>query len=134
MLAQLGQDGAHGLVEVDMHDVLLLERAHGFGNEAPRIVFHFLQPNAIPVDFGFDVAVRAAGHPQSDRARGAVARQAHDAHVEGEIFAAELSANAGALSEFEDLGFELDIAEGATVFVAGSRQYRARDRDWSRRV
>ena len=42
-----------------------------------------------------DVAVRRARDADADRARGAVARQADDAHVEREVLAAELRADPG---------------------------------------
>lgn len=46
-------------------------------------------------------------------------RQADDAYIEREVFAAKLGTDAALASGLEHLGFEFDIAEGAAVFVAG---------------
>ena len=51
-----------------------------------------------------------------------MAGQADDAHVEGEVLAAELGADAGLLGELEELGLELEVAEGAAALVAGGGQ------------
>ena len=50
--------------------------------------------------------------PSADRQRGAMARQADDAHIMAEIFAAELGANAHLLGQLVDFGLHLEIAEG----------------------
>ena len=52
------------------------------------------------------------------RARCAVARQANHAHVMAEVFAAKLRANAELMAHFEDLLFQVEIAESAAVFIA----------------
>jgi hypothetical protein len=46
------------------------------------------------VDFGLDIAVSGTGDAHADRAGGAVARQTHYADIVGEVFAAELRAEA----------------------------------------
>ena len=53
---------------------------------------------------------------------GAVARQADDAHVMAEIFAAELRPDAQILRQLANLRFHLDVAEGLAVFGALRRQ------------
>ena len=66
--------------------------------------------------------MRRARHAQPHRARGAVTWQADDAHVMGKIFAAELRANAGVSTELINFFLQIDIPEGATVFVARGGQ------------
>ena len=51
-----------------------------------------------------------------------MARQADDAHVECEVFPAKLRPDAALAGGLEHLRLELDIAEGAAVFVAGGRE------------
>ena len=51
-----------------------------------------------------------------------MARQADDADVVGHVLAAELGAEADLPGFFEELLFELDVAEGAAGFVAGGGQ------------
>lgn len=46
-------------------------------------------------------------------------RQADDADIERKVFPAKLGTDAAGARFFEHLLFELDIAEGAAVFVAG---------------
>ena len=48
--------------------------------------------------------------------------QADDAHVVGEVFAAELCTEANAVSLFEYLFLELYVAECAAIFVARGGQ------------
>jgi hypothetical protein len=47
-----------------------------------------------------------------------VARQADDAHVEGEVFAAELRADADLAGDLQQFLFEFEVAEGLAVLVA----------------
>ncbi len=47
-----------------------------------------------------------------------MARQAHDAHVEGEVLAPELRADPGLPRRLEQVGLELDVAEGLALLVA----------------
>lgn len=48
--------------------------------------------------------------------------EADDSDIVGEVFTAELSAESEALSGFEEFFLEFDIAESATVFIAGGRE------------
>ena len=51
-----------------------------------------------------------------------MARQAHDANIVGEVFAAELRAETEVLRLHQQFLFQLNIAEGLTMFVAFGRQ------------
>ena len=119
MPSQLGEDRGHWLVQVDAHNLVVLDRAGARGDEAAGIGFELFEPDAVFVDLGFDVAVGGAGHAEADGAAGTVARQTDDAHVEGEILAAELRADAAVLGDLEDELLRLQIAEGAAFFVTG---------------
>ena len=92
------------------------------GQVSRRIMLKLLQKDAMPVDLAERLAVGGARDPEPDRQRGAVARQADDAHVMAEIFAAELRADAGDLSQRRDLGLHREVAEGVAVLAALRRQ------------
>ena len=87
-----------------------------------RIVLELLEEHAVPGDLAERLAVGRAGDAEADRQRGAVARQADDAHVVAEIFAAELRADAELLRQLVDLGLHREVAEGVAVLAALGRQ------------
>ncbi|MGC4014048.1 MAG: hypothetical protein QM755_05945 [Luteolibacter sp.] len=64
------------------------------GNEAAGILLELLEEDAVLGDLRLGLAVGGAGNADADRAGGAVAWQADDAHIEREILAAELRADA----------------------------------------
>ena len=98
------------------------------------IGLHLLEEDAVLRDLAERLAIGRARHGDGDGARGAVARQADDAHVVAEVFAAELRAHARALREREHLGLERAIAEAAPerVALAGQRVEVARRRELGR--
>ena len=117
-LDELGQDLLHRPVQVDPDAVLVLA-AVLVGDETPRIAVHLFEPDAVPVDLRLDVAVGGAGDAHPDRAGGAVARQADDADVVGEVFAAELGADPELVAPPRGACLSSsDVAEGLAVLVA----------------
>ena len=98
----------------------------------PGLAFEFLEEDAVLGDLGLGLAVGRAGDADADRAGGAVARQAHDAHVEGEVFAAELGADADLAGDLQEFRLEFEVAERLAVLVAGGGQ--ACRGTWSRRA
>ena len=123
VLRELGADLSHRAVEVDLHDLGGVGMLAGVGgNKASGILLKLLNPDAILVDLGLGVAVGGTGDGEADRTRGAVARQADDADVEREPFAAELRADAEGVRDLQELGLEGEVAEGAAVLVARSRE------------
>ena len=121
MLGELGQDLLHGAVQVDLDAVLVLLATH-VGEETSGVLVHLLDEQALFCDLGLDVAVGAAGDAHAHRAGGAMAGQADHADVVGEVLAAELGADTQLLGLDQELLLELDVAEGAAVFVAGGGQ------------
>ena len=116
---QLAAHGVDALIQVDFDGVLTLAGLGVFGgNQLGGVRVHFLKPNAVFVDFRLDVAVGGARNAHSDGARGAVARQADDADVVGQIFAAELRSKPDFLGFLEQFFFQVDVAEGASRLVA----------------
>ena len=118
IFGQLGKDFGHGAVEVDFHHVALALFAVFLGYEFARVRVEFLNPQAVAVDFGLDVAVGRAAYAHADGARCAVTRQSDYADVVGEVLAAELRAEAEFFGSFLEGGLKLDVAEGVAVFVA----------------
>ena len=76
------------------------------------------QPDTVLVDLCLDVAVGRAAHAETDRAAGTVTGQADHTHVVGEVLTTELCAEANLMSFFEQLGLEVEVAEGAAGLVA----------------
>ncbi len=93
------------------HRIALAFLAQFCRDKPPGIIFEFLNPNAVLVDLGLDVAIRRAGDPHADRARSAVARQPDDADVMREIFAAKLRADARLLGCRENLASPVQYRE-----------------------
>src|SRR5512146_3152528 len=94
MLGQLGQYLPHWLVKVNFDDTMFMLATVFGGNQAARILVHLLEPDAVSVDLGFDVAVRGAGNAHTNGAGGAVTRQTNHTHVVGKVLAAKLGADA----------------------------------------
>ena len=113
VLGQLGEDVGHRPVEVDPDDVGLVGR---LGGRRGRQVLHrvgleLLEEDAVGGDLAERLPVRRARHRDRDRARGAVPREAYDAHVVAEVLAAELRADPERLGQLEDLLLQLEVAE-----------------------
>ena len=117
---EFGEDLPHAIhaeVEVDLD-----RRGHrgGFGREIHfGMDFELFEKDAVAGDFAFDLAVGGAGDADADGATGGVARQADDADIVGEIFAAELGADSAFLGDLENSFFPFEIAEGASAGRAG---------------
>ena len=116
MLAQLGEDLLHRLIEVDLDAVLMLA-AIFVGDETAGIAVHLLDKEAVLGDLRLDVAVGGAGDRHPDRAGGAVAGETDDADVVGKVLAAELGADAEFLRVNEEAVLQLDVAESLAVLV-----------------
>ena len=118
VFGELGKDFVHGAVEVDFDNVAFALAAHRFGDEFGGVGVEFFNPQTFAVDFGLDVAVGRAADAEAHGAGSAMAREADHADVVGEIFAAELGAEAEFLAALLKLFFEFDVAESVSEFVA----------------
>ena len=119
IFGELGAYGVDSAVEVYLYAVgafawlgVLL------GYELAGVGVHLFNPDAVLVDFGFDVAVCGAAYAHTDGEGGAVAWQAYDAYVVGEVFASELCAEAYLIDFLEELLFEVEVAERAAGLIA----------------
>ena len=92
------------------------------GYQLGGVVVHFLQPDAVRVDFRLDIAVCRAAHSQSDRTAGAMARQSDDAYVVGERLAAKLRSQSYLLRFHQEFVFQVDVAEGPASLVTRGGQ------------
>ena len=92
------------------------------GDEAGRVAFQLLEPDALAVDPRLDVPVGRTRHADAHRARGAVAGQADHPHVEREVLAAELGADAALAGDLHHLRFQLRVAERLAQPVPLGRQ------------
>ena len=121
MLRQRRQDILHRLVEIDL-DHLAAERLLDCRQILRGIVLELFEIDAVSGDLAEHLAVRRARDAETDRQRGAVARQPDHPHVVAEILAAELRADAERLRHLQDLLLHLEIAEGVAVGRAMGRQ------------
>ena len=96
--------------------------AEFFGDEFRRVGVHLLDPYAVGVDLGFDIAVGTAAYSHSDRAAGTVTGQTDHTDVVGHVFTSELSAEADLLCLFEKFLFQVDVAERTAGLIAGGGQ------------
>ena len=117
--AELCTNGVDALVQVYL-DALgtLAGAAELLWNKFGRIAVQLLDPYAVSVDLGLDIAVRAAADTHSDGAAGTVAGQAYDADVVGQVFAAELGAKADFLRLFQEFFLQVDVAESAAGLIS----------------
>ena len=65
VFGQFCEDFLHGTVEVNFHYFALAGLAVFFGDEFAGIGVEFLDPDAVAVDFGFNVAVGGAGNSEA---------------------------------------------------------------------
>lgn len=65
IFGELGKYFRHGSVEVDIDDLAFAGLTHFFGDEFAGVGIEFLDPEALAVDFGFDVAVGAAAYAEA---------------------------------------------------------------------
>ena len=124
-LGQFGKDVCHRPVQVNLVTVLVLGHAILFRQQATRVTIHLFNEQAVFGDLGLDVAVGRAGNGHTEWAGCAVAGQTDNPNVVGEVFAAELGADAELLCRLLELLLEFDIAERLTVIIAGGRQASA---------
>ena len=122
MCRQLRQDLAHRLIQVDAYHLAFAGLTQMFRDIFSRIALQLLDPDTVAVDFRLDVAVGGAGDAHADRAGGAVARQTDHPDIVGEVFPAELRAEAEVLRFLQQLLLQLHVAERLTVFVTFGRQ------------
>ena len=115
-------DLAHRLIQVDAYHLAFAGLTQMFRDIFSRIALQLLDPDTVAVDFRLDVAVGGAGDAHADRAGGAVARQTDHPDIVGEVFPAELRAEAEVLRFLQQLLLQLHVAERLTVFVTFGRQ------------
>ncbi len=115
--------GVDSLVQVYLNALRALAGpAEFFRNQFRRIGIHLLDPDAVGIDLGLDIAVCAAADAHTDGAAGAVAGQAHHTDVVGQVFAAELGAQTNLLGLFQKLFFQIDVTESTAGFVTRGGQ------------
>ncbi len=121
MRRQLGEDLGHRAIEVDVHDVDIVEVLfRDFWEESRRVPFELLEEHAVTRDLAERLAIGRARHCHRHGTARSVPRQADDPHVVAEVLATELGADPGALGEREHLAFEIEVAEP----MAGRRANR----------
>src|SRR6185369_5144030 len=90
VLGTLGQDFLHRPAQINLHDRTTKLRRIDFRQVFRGIALELLQKHTLTRDLSERLSIRRARNPQSYGKRGAVARQANNAHVVAKIFAAEL--------------------------------------------
>src|SRR4029077_12884817 len=118
IFCQLCKNFLHRSIKIDLNHIARNLAAILFRDEPTRFALELLEPNAIPVDLRLDITVGRTGNAHSPRTRRTVARQADDAHVQSEVFTAELRAVAGLVGSLEHLLFHLYITKSTPVGVA----------------
>jgi hypothetical protein len=116
------EDFAQRPVQIELDGLRPVFYALRIRDKLARVMFQLLQPDAVFVDFGFDVSVGGAGKRHCDRAGAAVPRQANHANVVGEVFAAKLCADAELAAGFEQRRFQRRIAKRLAQFVSAGGQ------------
>src|SRR5690554_2375996 len=114
---ELGQDGAHGLVQVDLHAAPFTCLTVCFGDKTYRVVLHLLNPYTVAVDLRLDIPVGGAGDTHPHGTGGAVARQADHTYIVCEVFPAELRTKAQLLGGFLQPLLQRYIAESLPQLV-----------------
>ena len=113
--------GVDAFVEVDFNAFgTFAGTTEFFRNQFRRVGVHLLDPHAVGVDLGFDVAIGAATHAHTDRAAGPVTGKAHHTDVVGQVLAAELGAETNLLRFLEQFFLQVDVAEGTAGLISGS--------------
>ena len=118
--AQIGPDLVHGAVQIDPHRIG--DRCGGFRKVLRRVCLQLLEKYPRVGYLGLDVAVGAAADPQADGTGGTVPRQANDAHVMAEVFAAELGPDAQLARQLQQLRLERHVTKGMSGRTAGCGQ------------
>mmetsp|Transcript_13789 Transcript_13789/g.40850 ORF Transcript_13789/g.40850 Transcript_13789/m.40850 type:complete len:298 (+) Transcript_13789:36-929(+) len=103
VLRQHRADLVHGLIKVDLHHLSGELAVRHLRQVRSDVRLELLEEHAVLRDLSLALPVRRAADADADGARGAVARQAHDAHVVAEVLAAELRADAQLPRELQDL-------------------------------
>ena len=116
------QDLAQRTVEIELYGLGAVFHAQGFRNKFSRIVFEFFQPDAAFVDLRFNIAVGRAGERHCDGAGAAVTRQADNADIMSEIFAAKLCSDAKLAAGIEQDCFQRRVAKRLAQLVSAGRQ------------
>mmetsp|Transcript_3862 Transcript_3862/g.10983 ORF Transcript_3862/g.10983 Transcript_3862/m.10983 type:complete len:508 (-) Transcript_3862:112-1635(-) len=119
VLGQQLQQGFHRLVQVDLHHLAPEAGRRPRGLEEPLwVLLQFLDEDAVVRDLRQHLAVRAAGHPDADRAGGPVPGHPDDADVVDEVLAPELRPDPEAVADLQHPLLPPDVAVGAAVVVA----------------
>ncbi len=115
-------DLAHRPRQIDLHHLAGELRFIDLRQEMRRVGLELLEEDALGVDLAEDLAIGGTGNAETDRHAGAMPRQADDAHVVAEIFAAELRADAHLARQRQHLLLEIAVAEGLARGIALARQ------------
>src|SRR5260221_949703 len=111
MLREGPADLGHRLRKTDAHDRAAELRLVDLRQEARGVRLELLEEDALGGDLAEDLTVGGTGDADADRHRGAVARQADDAHGMAEILSAELRADAALSAETQDFGLKIQNTE-----------------------
>ena len=87
-----------------------------------RIRFELFEKDPAFGNFAEDLPVGRTGDSQANGAGRAVPGEANDSYVMREIFAAELGADSGFDTEFQNLLFKVEVTKRPTQIVSGSRE------------
>ena len=117
---QLGEDLAHRLGEVDLHDLAALDEVlfGGVRQVLDRVGLELLEEHALRRDLAQRLPVGRAGDGDGHRAGRAVPGEPDDADVVAEVLAAELGADAEGLGELEDFFLQLQVTEAVRAHRA----------------
>ena len=123
ILRQFLAYGINALVQVYFNALTAFTRlAQLLRNQLRGVGVHLLQPDAVGIDLGLDVAVGRTAHAHADGAGSAVTRQTNDTDVVSQIFTTELSTQTNLVSLNEQLLLQIDVAESATCLVTSRGQ------------
>jgi len=86
------------------------------------VSLQLFKENAVFSDFAKGLTISGARNPQTDRARGTVAREPNHPDIMAEILSSELSTNSHLLGKLVDLLLPLKIAEASPMLVSGGRE------------
>ena len=112
----------HWLIEVNAYSITFACLTEFLWNKTCRIIIHLLNPDTILIDLTLDITVSRATYAQADWATCAVARQTNHTDIVCHVLTAKLCTQTNLICLFEQLLFELNIAERTTSLITCSRQ------------
>mmetsp|Transcript_98253 Transcript_98253/g.273296 ORF Transcript_98253/g.273296 Transcript_98253/m.273296 type:complete len:417 (+) Transcript_98253:294-1544(+) len=123
VLCQHVQDVLHRLVQVDLHGVAT-QAGHrpGLLQEAARVPLQLLDEHTVVGDLCENLAIRTAGDPNADGARGSMPGHPNDPDVMDEVLASELRTDPQAMAHREDLLLPLGVSVRTSMVVSCLRK------------